>query len=95
MNQLLNTKIYTASEARANLYNLIRAVGSNLQTFEISLRGSDPVVLINKSELESWQETLDILSNKKEITSLRKAIKQKKTISHQKVMQVLRFKNAD
>lgn len=95
MNQLLNTKIYTASEARANLYSLLRTAGSGLHAFEINLRGSDPVVLINKSELESWQETLDILSNKKEITSLRKARKQKKTISHQKVMRILGIKNAD
>ena len=60
-------KTYTASEAREKLYTLIKAASTGLESFEITLRGSNPVIIINKAELESWQETLDILSNKKEI----------------------------
>jgi prevent-host-death family protein len=86
-------KTYTASEAREKLYKLIKAAGTGLASFEITLRGNEPVILINKAELESWQETLDILSNKKEIASIRKAIKQKRVFPHDKVLTSIGLKN--
>lgn len=87
------SKTYTTSEARDNLYKLIRAASSGLSAFEITLRGSEPVILINKSELESWQETLDILSNKKEIAKIRTARKQKRNISHTKMLKEIGINN--
>lgn len=89
MNIASDFKTYTASEAREKLYTLIKTAGLGIQAFEITLRGSEPVVLMNKAELEAWQETLDILSNKKEIISLRKARKQKKTIPHDKMLRAI------
>lgn len=95
MSIIFDLKTYTASEAREKLYTLIRAVGSSgLKAFEITLRGSEPVVLVNKAELESWQETFDILINKKEIAGIRRARKQKKTISHSKMLSALGLTNA-
>lgn len=88
-----NFKTYTASEARDKLYQLVKAAGTGLSSFEIILRGSEPVILMNKAELESWQETLDILSNKKEITSIRRARKQKKIISHNKMLKRIGIDN--
>ncbi|OGG03852.1 hypothetical protein A2W14_04905 [Candidatus Gottesmanbacteria bacterium RBG_16_37_8] len=81
--------VYTASEARKNLYNLIRSAAKGLKTYEIKLRDSDPVVLVNKAELEAWQETLDILSNPAEIKVIRQAKKEKKTISHKELLKSL------
>jgi len=52
--------IYTASQARDNLYNLIKDASSGLSKPEITLKGSDPVILISKSEHESWLETLSL-----------------------------------
>lgn len=95
MNIVSNLKTYTASEAREKLYSLIRTAGSGLRAFEIILRGNEPVILINRAELESWQETLDILSNKKEIASIRKARRQKKTIPHQAVSRKIGLNNED
>ena len=84
--------IYTVSQARENLYDLVKRVSQGLKSYEIRLRGSkDSAVLINKSELESWQETLDILSNADEIKSIRKARKEKKTISHKSLLNDLGF----
>lgn len=77
---------YTASEAREKLYALIKSASQGLRVFEIKLRGKDPVLLINKAELESWLETLDILSNPEEAKAVRKAKKEKKTISHQDLL---------
>lgn len=84
-----STTVYSASEARKNLYNLIRSAAKGLKTYEIKLRDSDPVVLVNKAELESWQETLDILSNKEEIKAIRRAKKEKGTISHKELLKSL------
>ena len=77
----------TASEARKNLYTLLKKASQGLQVFEISLRGNhDSVILINKAELESWQETLDILTNKEELMAVRKGKSQKKTIFHKQFL---------
>lgn len=92
MNLTSTSKIYTASEAREKLYTLIKATGSGFKTFEITLRGSEPVMLINKSELEAWQETLDILSNKREINAVRKARKQKKILTHRQMKKAICLK---
>ena len=89
MNIISSLKTYTASEARENLYNLIDKVASGLSAFEIKLRGKDPVVLINKSELESWQETLDILSSPSESKAIKRALREKKVISHNQMLKKL------
>ena len=79
----------TASEARKNLYGLIEAAAEGLKTFEIKLRGAEPVVLISKAELESWQETLDVLSSREEIKAIRQGKKQKTVVSHKQMLKSL------
>lgn len=81
---------YTVSEAREHLYELVKSASRGLKTYEIKLRGaSDSVLLINKSELEAWQETLDILSSREEIKAVRKARKEKKSLSHKDLLRTL------
>ncbi len=83
----MNTITTTASEARKNLYTLIKEASKGFKSYEITLRGSEnSVVLISKSELESWQETLDILNNPSEIEAIRKGKKEKKLISHNNLL---------
>ncbi|MCJ7739731.1 type II toxin-antitoxin system Phd/YefM family antitoxin [Candidatus Microgenomates bacterium] len=89
MNISSDYQTLTASQARANLYNLIKSASTGLKAYEITLQGANPVILVNKAELEAWQETLDILSNKGEIASIRKARKQKKAIPHQKMLKAV------
>ena len=85
----------TASDARTNLYDLIKSAGHGLRGYEISLRGSKPVVLMSKEEFESWQETLDILQNKDEAATIRKARREKKTISHTTMLRKLKLDHDD
>lgn len=77
---------FTASEARDNLYDLVRAAGKGLRTYEITLRGAKPVVLMSKEELEGWLETLDVMSNPEEVKAIRIARKQKKNIPLEKLL---------
>lgn len=93
MDNLSNLVTYTASEARSKLYSLIESASHGLKAYEIQLRGREPVVLMSKSELLSWQETLEILSNKEEIKTIRKARKQRKTYTHKDMLKAISVKN--
>lgn len=62
----------TVSQARDNLYDLIDEVGLKLRSFIISHHGKPTAVVMPVEDLESWDETLEIMSNKK----LMKAIRQ-------------------
>jgi len=46
-----NLTIHTASQARKDFYNLVRKAGKGLATFEITLQGSEPAILMSKAEI--------------------------------------------
>lgn len=69
-----------ANEARSNFYRMLDEVGK-LRQFTITHRGKTSAVIMSMEEFESWQETLDILSNKKLVNSINKARKTAKTCS--------------
>lgn len=52
-----------ANEARSNFYRILDEIG-NLRQFTITHRGKTSAVIMSIEEFESWQETLDIMSNK-------------------------------
>lgn len=85
----------TASEAREDLYTLIRTASSGLRSYEINLRGADPVVLISKSEIESWLETLDVLSSPEEMKTINESKKDKKVFSHADMFKKLGLKDGN
>jgi antitoxin YefM len=85
----------TASEAREDLYTLIRTASNGLRSYEINLRGADPVVLISKSEIESWLETLDVLSSPQEMEAINESKKDKKVFSHADVFKKLGLKDGN
>ena len=88
---MIQTSSLTASEARANLYKLIKKASQGLRAFEIKLRGAEPVVLVSKKELENWLETLDILSSTEEVEAIREAKKTRKTRSHGEMLKLLKL----
>ena len=91
-----NTHIYTVSEARENLYSLVEKTSKGLGIVEIKPRGKNgSVVMINKDELESWLETLDILANPTEIVAIRKGKKTHKNISHKDFIEKAGLSYAD
>jgi len=69
----------TVSDARTNLYDMMEEVRKYLRRFVITYHGKPQAVLMPVEDLESWEETLDILSNRKLMADLRKAEKDRKT----------------
>lgn len=65
----------TVSDARANLYDMMEEVRKYLKRFVITHHGKPQAVLLPVEDLESWEETLDILSNKKLMRDIRQAEK--------------------
>lgn len=86
---MIDTSTITASEARDNLYNIIRKASKGLRSYEIKLRGAGPVVLISKDQIEGWLETLDIMSSPEEVEAIAKGRKSKKTISNKEMKKLL------
>ena len=83
-----------ANEARINFYKLLEEAGENMRQFIITHRGKPPVVMMSVQEFEGWQETLDIMSNKKLVASIaraRKELKSGKGIPEDKVNKILNW----
>lgn len=89
----MTTITLTASEAREDLYNLIRRASMGLTSYEIKLRGEEPVILIAKDELEGWMETLDIMASPDEAGAIEEGRKEKGGISLEKLLGELEGKN--
>lgn len=68
----------TVSDARTNLYDMMEEVRKYLRRFVITHHGKPQAVLMPVEDLESWEETLDILSNKKLMRDIRQAEKDRK-----------------
>ena len=63
----------SATQARANLYDLIDEVAASGKRVGITKKGETKVVLMSVMEFESWEETNEILSDKKLMKDLRGA----------------------
>lgn len=95
MAQLAST--LPANEARANFYQILEEAGNSLRRFTITHRGKTKVVIMSAEELESWEETLDILSNKETMKDLKQSardIKAGRTVPLEKVLKELRINEA-
>ncbi len=86
---------YNVSDARDNLYSMVKDAGTGMYTYEITQRDGEPVVLMSKEEYESWQETLDIMSDPVEYGAILAAQKSKKRISWAQMMKDLGLKDDD
>jgi antitoxin YefM len=78
-----------ANEARTNFYQILDEVSSNLRQFTISHRGKPGAVIMSVEEFEGWQETMEILSDKKLLNSINKALSQSKTISQKEADKII------
>lgn len=63
----------SATDARRNLYDMLDEVGKYLKRFVIVHKGKPQAVLLSVEDLESWEETLDIISNKTLMMQIRKS----------------------
>ena len=81
-------KILPATDARKKLYALIKACKDRAHTFIITSDGRAAARLIGEQEYESLMETLEVLSDKKQVERLTSALKhvsQGKLHSHEDV----------
>ena len=64
---LMNTlaSLLPANVARANFYRILDEVTTHLRQFTITHRGKQQAVVMSAEEFASWQETLEIISDKK------------------------------
>lgn len=72
MTTLTKTTI-PATEARKKLFKVIDEVAKKARHFFITKDGEPKAVIMSAEEWESWLETLEILSDKKLVRSIRKA----------------------
>ena len=64
-----------ANEARTNFYKLLDEVGDNLRRFVITHRGKARAVVMPIEDVEAWEETLEVLSDKKLMKDLKQSRK--------------------
>ncbi|MFZ5932768.1 MAG: type II toxin-antitoxin system Phd/YefM family antitoxin [Patescibacteria group bacterium] len=68
-----------ASKARSNFYTLIEEVANKLKRFTITRRGQAQVVMMHPDEVASWEETMDILADKKLVRDILKSETERKS----------------
>ena len=78
-----------ANEARSNFYQILNEVGGKWRQFTITLRGKAQAVIMSVEEFASWQETLDIMSDKKLVQSIKRGLRSKKTYSQKEVNKII------
>ena len=88
------SSVLPASEARANFYDLLNEVSEKLRRFTITLRGKAKAVVMPAEEVEAWEETMEIMSNKKLMTQIKEGlddIKHGRVISHEELLKKLKI----
>lgn len=81
-------KTLSLSEVKAKLSQLVDEVESRDERVVITRKGRPAAVLISHDDLDSWQETLEITSDRAFMTQLRRGIDQLargQTVSYQEV----------
>jgi len=87
-----------ASKARSNFYTLLDDVSNKLKRYVITRRGEAKVILMHPDEVASWEETMDILSDKKlvaDIARSEKEFKSNKTTNEDDLLKEIRVSRED
>lgn len=85
------SSIIPANVARSNLYQILDDVTSQLRQFTITHRGREQAVVMSWEEFAGWQETLEIMSDKKLLTSIQRGLASKKKYSQKDVDKMLEW----
>lgn len=78
-----------ASQARSNFYQILDEAEEKLRQFTITLRGKTKAVIMSAEEYASWQETLEITSDKKLVQSIKKGLESRKTYSQEQANKLI------
>lgn len=71
MNTLSTT--LPANIARSKFYQVLDEVGNNLRRFVITHRGKTKAVVMPIEDVEAWEETLEVLSDRKLMKDIKKS----------------------
>ena len=69
-------KTLSLSEVKAKLSELVDEVESRDERVVITRKGRPAAVLVSQDDLDSWQETVEITSNRALMTEIRRGIRQ-------------------
>ncbi|MEK7528518.1 MAG: type II toxin-antitoxin system Phd/YefM family antitoxin [Patescibacteria group bacterium] len=69
----------TATKARQNFFQLIEKADKPGASVTITIDGNPRVVMMPLEDFEGWQETLEIMSDKKLMKGIKEALTGKKT----------------
>lgn len=83
------SSVIPANEARTNFYQILDEVSTGLRQFTISHRNKPNVVIMSAEEFEGWQETLEIMADKKLVKNIERARKSTKTYTQEEVDKIL------
>ena len=64
----------SATNARANLYDLIDEVSASGKAIGITKKGETRAVLMSQEEFDSWGATLDVMSDPELVKGIRKGM---------------------
>ncbi len=81
-------KTLSLSEVKAKLSRLVDEVESRDERIVITRKGRPAAVLVSQDDLESWQETLEITSDRAFMMEIRRGIRQierGETVSYEEV----------
>lgn len=68
------TTTLPATKARKQFFKLIKAADQPGTTITITVEGEPKVVMMSVEEFEGWQETLEILSDRKLTKNIKQAL---------------------
>lgn len=88
------TTTLPATKARKQFFKLIKAADQLGTTITITVEGEPKVVMMSVEEFEGWQETLEILSDRKLTKNIEEALtdlKKGKTYSLEEVKKRLKL----
>ena len=74
----LTSDTISASKARSNFYTLLEEVAKKLKRFTITRHGEAQVVMMHPDEVASWEETMEILSDKQLLADIKKSEAERK-----------------
>jgi len=92
------TTTLSASHARKNFYRLLKEVNTKLKRFTITRHGKTQAVVMSPEEVESWEETMEIMADKKlmkDLVQSEKERKQGKVYTHKQVLKELGISQKD
>lgn len=82
-----------ANVARANFYQMLDEAGEDMRQFTIVPRSKPPIIVMSVAEFEGWQETIDIMSDKKLVASIKRGLKSKKSYTEKEAYKILGWKS--